>query len=596
MAYFQKNTPPPNQILDYPLANFVGGLNNRSNQLEINQASDVLNMAFADDTLMEKRKGTDFYDAVLVGGVSITFIGEYEPYSDTKKVVRATDANLYVDGALVSAVSGKVRGMTYTGQYYFVDGSAVRIYGKFPQTADTHTKIVGTADPNYLTLKLVNPPAGFTPLGTTETKGVWAYDYTAKTCWYEPCQNEIDDTYKGSNVLPQNPKFIEVHGDRLFLSGSNLDDDNVFITDVGNGFYCPVYLPIGLPPNSDKIVGLKVFHDAVVVGRTKDIHVIYGNTNRTSLNAQLFRLVRINSHTGFASQEAVDLAHNHMFFLGNDGNLYALNTPRSNVEFLSTQILNLTLDIFKSPVSLALSDLSSSSSAFYHDEWYVAIGNKVLVYSYRHRAWTMYKFTNFNVTSLALMGNELVLGGSNGRLIKFIDDYYDLGHPYKGFWASKVNDQGHPSIFKQYREFYIVAHTYSAYRSDVQLRFEVDHNDIQELHTIANQLAIWGKSLFGSRFINRNIVASLPVVIGRRGRGIKIIFSNGYEPGTPVATKADLDTYTGVVEGQTLVLVQDENTYYLYKDKAWVAQTAEDLKQPMKVYEVNGQYELRGKR
>ena len=56
IGLYSEITPPPNKIMTFTLSNFVGGLNNRSDQLEDNEALNLLNMEFADDTLMEKKK------------------------------------------------------------------------------------------------------------------------------------------------------------------------------------------------------------------------------------------------------------------------------------------------------------------------------------------------------------------------------------------------------------------------------------------------------------------------------------------------------------------------------------------------------------
>jgi hypothetical protein len=594
MPFIQQNSPPPNRVISFNIDNFVGGLNNRSNQLEKNESPDNTNMSFADDTVMEKRKGIVENDTLdLIG--SITYIGLFRPYTGTNQLVRASDTEIYAETTKIATVNGRVNATNYMGKFYFADGSDIQVYGTFPQASDTHTKIVGIAVNSDIVMKLVNPPAGFTPLGTTETKGVWAYDYDTRTCWYEPCQNEIDDTYKGSNVLPENPKYLAVHGDRMFISGSNVDDDNVFISDIGNAFYTPVYLPIQLPPNSDEVIGLKVFHNSVVVGRGGDAYVIYGNTNRTDLNSAMFRLRKINTHTGFASHGAVDQAHNHLFYLGGDGNVYGMHTTQTNTDILATTILNRTVDVFKHPIGATTANLPNAQSVFFQDEWLLCLGDKVLVYSYRHRAWTLYKFFNISITSLFVNNNILLLGTNTGQVVKFSTEYYDLGKPFKASWASRVFDMDNPSSFKQFREFFIVAHTFNDFNSDVNVRFEVDYSDVKDNYKVINQIAIWGKSVFGHRFINRNINASLPIVIGRRGRGIKAILSNGYDESGTVTTYTDLETFTPKYEG-TLVYVTDEIKYYLYTNNEWVAQSAEDINQPMKVYEVNGDYELRGKR
>lgn len=594
MVYIQKNVPPPNRVLTFTMNNFVGGLNNRSSIVQENQAQDLINMKFEDETVMVKRDGVEYYDGQALS-TSVTYIDEFKPYNDVSQLIRASNTEVYAGSTKIADVAGKVNGRNYLGYYYFVDGAKIRVYGKFPQTTDTYTKVIGTATNTYRTFELANPPSGYTPLPTSHVQGVWAYDYTNNKCWYEPCENEVADTYKGANVLPVNPKYIEIRAERLYLAGSATDNDNVFITDIGNGFYFPVYLPIQLPPNSDQITGLVTFHDTVVVGRKNDIHVIYGNTNRTDLNTAMFQLKQVSTHTGFASQDAVDLVNNFLFFLGSDGNVYAMNTTKTDVDLLSTQIINTHIDIFKAPISVTTNDLATASSIFFKDEWLLAIGDKVLVYSYRHRAFTLYKYSNVNMKCFYVKDYVLLYGSNTGRVLKNSATYSDLGAPYQAFWKSRLLDMDEPTTYKQFREFYLVAHTFENFSSNIDLKFEIDHVDVDESYGLLNEASVWGKTKFGGRFINRNIVASLPIVLGRRGRTFRFTFSNGHFAQPSVANYADLTSYPGLKEG-FLVYVTNDSKYYLFQDSVWTEQSNEALFQPMRVYEVSGQYELRGKR
>lgn len=594
MAYLQKNVPPPNKVLTFTMNNFVGGLNNRSSQLQPNESFNLLNMKFDDESVMVKRDGVDYYDAHVITG-SITYIDEFKPYQDTFQLIRASNTQVFSGTTKIADVAGKINGMNYMGAYYFVDGAKIRVYNKFPQAAGTYLKIVGTPVNSYVCMELVNPPAGYTPLPTEHISGVWVYDYATNRCWYEPCQNEINDTYKGANTLPTKPKYIEIHGDRLFLASDVTDDDNVYISDISNGFYFPVFLPLQLPPNGDKIVGLKSFHDSIVVGRKNDIYVIYGNTNRPEVADLVFRIKKVTTHTGFASQDAVDIVNNYLFYLGHDGNVYGMHTTKTDVDLLATQIINVHVDLFRTPINATVGDLSTASSVYYKDEWYLSIGDKTVVYSYRHKGFTMYRYSFLKMKSFYVQDYDLLYGGDNGRIMKNSTVYSDLGQPYHAFWTSMSMDMNEPTTYKQLREFYIVAHVFETYTSRIDVKFEIDYVNVDESYYLTNETSIWGKSKFGARFINRNIIASLPIVLGRRGRTLRFTMSNGYEPSAPVDTYAQLSGYPGLKEG-TLVLVRGESKYYLYRNHEWVLQSNEDLFQPMKVYEVSGQYELRGKR
>lgn len=593
MAWIQQTTPPPNKILTFSLKNFAGGLNNRSDLIEDNQASNLLNMSFSSNEIMKKRFGIKDAELNIEPLASpIVYLHEYRPYKDEDVLVRATEEKMYI-GELEEEISGIPDAVNFKGRYFFLDGEKYRVYGKFPQETTTYEKIIGTAVDEYLVFEIVNPPENFTPLGTQHVKGVVNYDYTNKKVWYEPCQNEINDTHLGSNVLPENPKYIVSHKGRVFVSGSEKDNDNVYISAIDNPFYFAVALPMQLPPNSDEVKGLAVFDDGIVIGRRDDLYVIHGMTNNPNLGAELFKLKRINSHTGFANNHSVDVAHNYLFYLGSDGNVYALGTTKQDEWTLSTTILNQQIDLFKFPIDLNKDDLKDAFSIFFDDEWLLSIKDKVLVYSYRHRAWTMYN--HLEIRSFYKLQNQLVFGVESGCVSKFSDDYLDYDTPYEAFWISKVFDMEDSNSQKQFREFFIVAHTFEHFKSDIRMTFEIDYVDVDSEVVIENQISIWGVSRFGDRFITRNINASLPFVIGRRGRGIRFKFSNGFTSSGNVETRLDLNDIANRVYGLTYY-VEDEESYYSFIDGRWVKQSVEDLNQAMQIYQVNGDYELRGKR
>jgi hypothetical protein len=140
-----------------------------------------------------------------------------------------------------------------------------------------------------------------------------------------------------------------------------------------------------------------------------------------------------------------------------------------------------------------------------------------------------------------------------------------------------------------------VAHTYNRYNSDIDVIFEIDFADVKGSVTIKNQISIWGKAKFGDRFINRRINDSYPVIIGRRGRNIRFKVSNRYFIDGEVETYEELEFYLGRIEG-IVVYVTGTDEYYKYTEREWVLLTPDDLEQKMKIYQINGDYEFRGKR
>lgn len=548
-------------------------------------------MMFDDDTVMSKRHGQMYFDETTFTD-PVLYIDEYSPYTDEPVMIRATKDSLYIDDTKLTTISGKPCGINHYGKYMFADGNKLFVYGRFDQTTSTYCKVIGTAIDDYVLMEVTSPASGHAQLDATHTKGVLNVDYTNYKVYYEPCKNEFEDTYKGANVVPTKLKYLASHNGRVFASGCNEDNDNVFITDIRNAFYFPVSLPIQLPPNSDKVVSLAVYDDAIVIGRYNDVYCITGNTNRPNFGTEVFALKKINTHTGFASSDAVDVVNNYLFYIGNDGNAYALSSVKNDVRVLSTTILSQQIDIRKTPINISLSDLRTSASVYFEDNWYVIVGNKVLIYSYRHKSWTM--FNDFNASFPYKYNDTLIWGRNDGRTAKFSEDYLDFGAPFEAFWQSKYYDMDEANAYKQFKEFFLVAHTFEDFISDVDVSFEVDYVDINSKYTISNQISVFGRAKWGDRFITRNIVASVPFIIGRRGRSIRFKFSNGYLPSATLADLVELEAYQK--KDGVLVYVTSESCYYLFEDMIWNKKETYELNQTMKIYQVNGDYELRGKR
>ena len=175
------------------------------------------------------------------------------------------------------------------------------------------------------------------------------------------------------------------------------------------------------------------------------------------------------------------------------------------------------------------------------------------------------------------------------------EDYLDHGEPYRAYWKSGSFDMEDAHSYKYFREFFIVARTQEKFRSDIDILFEIDYSDVNSNIRIKNQISVWGRAKFGDRFINRNINASEPFHIGRRGRNIRFIISNGYNREATLNTVAELNSYLGARVG-TMIYVTEDSSFYLREQDDWRKLEADDLNQSACVYQINGEYEFRGKR
>jgi hypothetical protein len=531
MPYIQRSVPSPNAVRQFSLSDFSGGLNNRSNLTLPNEASDMMNLSYYDTSVLEKRKGSMLYSST-VHTEAITFLDEFEPYNSANQMVRAGLTKMTIDngGNLFSYVLTGGNGVdaeNFLGYYLFCDGAQLKCYGTYPQVTDTFNRVVGTPTGAFKVMTVVSTPASYTPLATSYTQGVTVFDYTNSKIWYEPCQNERDDPYKGYSVVPDSLRYVTSLKGRVYASGSKKDDDNIFISDVGNPFYFPPSLPIQIPPNSDAVRGLIVYNDAVIVGRKHDLHIIIGDTNNPDLGLNVFELRKLNAHSGFATNKAVTIAHNYLFYVGYDGNCYAMNNTSDSEVLLITTVLNKKVDFMGAPFALTHDDISDSCSFFFDNVWYVSIKGYVFCYYYLNQAWTVWN--GLNARSFYAQDYTMLWGNDSGQVCKLSTDYLDQGTPIYAFWLSGSIDLNEPYLDKYFRNFFIVSKAFRGYQSPVNVTFDMDYVKVFNTYTSDNQLSLFGTAKFGDKWSSSETNASLPFTLGRRARTIKIRIESGLD-------------------------------------------------------------------
>jgi hypothetical protein len=599
MAFINKTPAPPQTRKGFIVNSFSGGLINdvTHSLMKDNQSPDMLNMAFKDDGIMEKRRGFIKYEEITHPNGNVTYLDTFHKLDGSDllitQILEEAVKKVYVDGVFLCDVAGQIQGANYLGKYYFVDGDKLRVYD-----GTTVKTVVGT-------------PGGYTPPeGDVRAKGEVKSDSTS--IWYEPCAKELEDALLGLNMIPPKPTLCVVSKDRLVLSGS-LDNKNyVYLSDVFNPVYFPASLPVQPAPTGDKITGLYFFMDSLVIAREEDIYVLYGNS-LDGAGAEAFRLKKINTHTGMPNQFCASIAHNYLFYVGTDGKAYRMHTTQTNTDVLATAVLSRGVNFLSSPINMQLSNIKDVKTHFsvVDGNWYVNIYGKILVYNYTSMAWTIW--TNNRSTMCKSHKNKLVFATSYGLLAyprnaeeaeafgvenyeyQDYDQLLDVPMPYKCYWHSRTLDMGTPTRYKQFRDIFVVAHTYNNYIADVNVNFQTDYTDVLGSMNVINMISRWGKAIFGDRFISRNIVRSEPFVIGQRGKVFAFIFGNGYEVSSTSNTLAELIARTDTRHDHVYYIIST-NKFYIKRIGAFEEIAPETLFQPLKIYEVSGLYELRGYR
>ena len=607
--------PTNNTKLSFVLNDFSGGLVNNVNDAKMNdnQSPDMLNMMFRVDGLLQKRPGTVFINETpFVGDLIRVIAYEYEP--NRHVLLYLNSEGLYYKDVDEFKCVWENNGLDlkyghFMGTLFFTDGMFIYSY-------DHNEK---------KTCKVVNPPQEFTPtekpavVGVHKENLIKTFDsgVTFYEKWYEPCQYEMEDGYKGSNFIPSCIDCFAVHKDRIYFSGGGFSPNMIWISDILNPYYYPSALPIQTPPDDDIITALHEFNDALIIGRRDSIYALHGNTNRTD-SSELYRLTRINCHTGMANSESADCVYHLMFFAGSDGNFYKLNPPSISNSTLNTSQLNTYLDLTLPPFNMT-SDCTLEARTVFDGTnglWYVQIADITLVYNYQLRAWTRYN--NIDATCFFKMNSTVFFTRNTGCVYRFADkegnqkyydDYYDLDAgkvielPVSAYWTSRNMDMGTPARVKQFRDTYVTSECFDDYVTTVNVKYEVDYVDVQDSFTIINEISKWDRAKFDiNKFVSRNIDRSLPIMINRRGRTIKVSFGCGYQ------YWGSLETFPppGLIpEYQLVYVIEDEKLYLRVprrsgfdnkKDKYFIEFPREELNQALLVHNVMGIYELKGYR
>lgn len=577
---------------DFRLNDFTGGICNTVTETRIkdNQASDLLNVKFEQDGLLKKRNGFSLdkkYSKLLhgeIGELIKTFVvepshsnkkGYFLVISNKKLIYVTTNDKVKVLGWNRPSRTANIDGCQFGDKFFIVDGQPeINMYKIKELEDDDLSKKVWL-------YKITTPPPNFTPKPKPAIQGEWkeipypgAEDRAIRR-WYEPCQSEMEDGYKGANIAVNFcATMIVTHKDRLYITGNigyvntgtavySIDPDPniIYISDILNPEYFPASLPLQTPPTGDKITCLRKFNDSLIIGRKDDVYAISGNTNRPGVDS--YSVKKINTHTGMINNRSADNIYNFLFYVGSDGNCYKLTSTSTSETLLATQPVSNNLDFKLEPFSKTLDEIKSSHSGFnpIHGNWHVQVGKDTFLYNYKNKAWT--RWSGVDCVQFIFSDNEFYYIRDDGSFYIVDDDiYYDIDKdnpeirvPIQFYWVSKNIDFGMPSRIKQIRDTYLISELFDNHPSDINIKYEADYVAVEKEHNISSEVARWNFARWDvHRFVYKNIIRSLPIVVGRRCRNFKVFIGNGNQ-------------YKGVVDSLPEPQMSDEGQLFYLKNE-----------------------------
>lgn len=604
--------------ITFSIKNFTGGLNNvvSPSRISDSESPDLLNVRFRKDGVLEKRSGLSRYNFLAPGHtingdlngawvIKVDDLREGLLLHVNRDLIYVTTQGIpvYIPWGQASQLrSIELSVAQFQDKIYFVDNGLRVHFLKIEELEDDNPS------PNIY--YICDPPVGFTPKPKPATKGVTkeAPSVYGKPnmidTWYEPCEYELEDGYKGLNVTENfRKRYICVHKDRLYIAGNDEDSNMLYISDILNPLYFPASLPIQTPPDGDRIVALKEFGDSLIIGRKDSMFALTGNTNRPGDEA--YKLTKITTHTGVVNHKCIDNVQGFLFYVGNDSNLYKMSYAITDTPTLLTRKLNNTVDLKKTPLNKTKEDISNAHTFYdkYNGEWWVQLGRDSLVYNYDYQAWT--RHTGCDNRMMLHYQDKFTLCRENCTFTYFDDTvYYDydfeyptLRLPIPCYWTSKDIDFGEATRIKQIRDTYVVSEVFDENKCDIRVKYDVDYVPIESENRIESEISLWNKALWDkNRFISTNIARSLPIMVGRRGRTFRVWIGNGY------VFKDYVTELPHQSESNPGDLYYCDGKFYVrtprnYETREYYRELDEDeLYQPMKIYEISGLYEFKGYR
>lgn len=564
MAWINNTKYTEPERFTFRLNDFTGGINNTTTEtrIKINEASDMLNVRFEQDGLLKKRGGfrVDKKFSELITGISgsLLRVFQIEPTGTHDKgyliltdgfdmIYITTKGNVKIIPWKKNEHVSTIDGCQFGDKFMIVDGSK---YISFFMIKELESD-TGVKEDDKVWRYLIANPWG-TPKPSPAYKGEYlekpfdGEEDTTKLYCYQPCEYELEDGYKGTSMCEGlYATMIRSYKDRLVVAGNiggtnkeELPDPNmIYMSDIMNPVYFPSGLPVQTPPTGDKITCLRLFNDGLIIGRKEDIYYLTGNTNRTDAST-LFNLSKINTHTGIANNYCSDIVFNYLFYIGSDGNCYKITSTSTSELLLNTQQVNIKVDFKLPPFNKTLSEIQKAHTGFdpTRGEWYVQIGYDTFIYNYHNFAWV--RWNGIECVQFISSPDKFyyIKEDCSFNVIddEIMYDTYskdpDIKIPIHMYWSSKNIDFDMPSRVKQIRDTFLISEIVGDSPSTINISYETDYVAVTKEHTINNEVAKWNMAIWDTyRFVSKNIIRSLPIIVGRRCRNFKVLIQNGYK-------------------------------------------------------------------
>lgn len=402
----------------FSINSFSGGINEYLTEalMNPNQATNANNCTIDDGSLKTFRELNVFKN--LTGVAHSTIPCYYNTYNDI--VVGVGTSLIASNGATIKPISG-----------------AKLDYVNFAVGSD---KLVIMTSIEDLTFSML-PNALNSGIKVLKNRRI-SYNKDGVKDGYFDANGNKHTTEDTITTLAPYGSFMELHYDRLWISGNKSNPDRLYFSTAGvNGadiedWTTPIeeaeanqhggFIDVRSYDGS-KIIGMKVIFNSIVVFKETSAYKIFGS------HPSNYELVQLFSSNGAIADKSICVGNNGAFFLNSDGIYFYDGT---NTTLISQAINKL---IGKMNIDYA----SKSVGAYYNNKYYLSIpisgstSNNILI-EYNTETKSFMYYSAYDIHSMLLYEKNLLLG--IGSTIKIFNKREGIGKSM--IWESPRFDFG----------------------------------------------------------------------------------------------------------------------------------------------------------
>lgn len=271
--------------------------------------------------------------------------------------------------------------------------------------------------------------------------------------------------------LADNSKFTRTSTDSKLNNSTEVPGATVFTSGTAAN-----YIDIQ-PDDGDKIMGLAVFQDYVVIFKQFAIYQMDFDTNGDPT------VVLITRSAGCVSHKSIVPVENDLYFMSREG-VRVLGNQANYFNSIRTSLIS-------TPIKPTIDDITelqfTRCNAVYFNKQYIlnipttsGTNDKTIVWHTNYKAWSIWNNTNSDsMLRYINTSNEetlLFLGYSGTQVYKFTPDIYtDNGSPISAYFLSKVYDFANPDITKYFLDLGII---FRAVSGTFNIQVYTDNNEL----------------------------------------------------------------------------------------------------------------------